>query len=358
MITVSCGLKEKNLNSREATNYLKALTILAVLANHFISEYVTDSLGGYGNGFISIFFLLSGYGIYNSLRKQSDKPLSEFLYFFIKKRLMRIYPLFWIWCVLHGFPDGILGFFALDFLHPKTAWFIPFIMQCYIVAPFLFTLTNRFKLKYSIPIVFSAFIFINILLYSTGVSPARTVGFGFRRIFFLHIFQFYLGYILAKIEQDSSCTNYFVYVNFLLLTFFVQETTPQAFLSFPGKSYIFPILLSFFVFAFCFSILSSQIIFPFQKVMNFIGTHTLSIYLFHGIGFKVLSYMGVIHHLDTSFIGIVIWILSLPLLILILAAIETTVNEFVFGKKNIKNAFDLYLKKLSINAQSKNVTMR
>jgi peptidoglycan/LPS O-acetylase OafA/YrhL len=336
------------MNSREATNYLKAFAILAVCINHFINGYITSSLKGYANGFISIFFILSGYGIYHSLKKQIDKPLSGFFAFFIKKRLMRIYPLFWIWCFLHGFPDGILGFLGLDFIHPKTLWFIPAIIQCYIFAPFLFILTHRIKLKYSFPAIFGTFAIINILLFMEGFSPIRAIG--FRNLFFLHIFQFYLGYILAKIEKDISCPKYFVYVSLFLFIFFIQETTSHAFLSFFGKRYLFPLLLSFSAFILCLSLLSSKIHLPFQKVMNFIGIHTLSIFLFHDYSFRVLSKFGIIHPNNTQLSGVLVWLLTLPLFFLIFAAIETTVNEFVFGQKSIKKAFHVYVKKLSLNA--------
>jgi hypothetical protein len=42
--------------------------------------------------------------------------------------------------------------------------------------------------------------------------------------------------------------------------------------------------------------------------------------------------------------------MTLPLFFLVCAALETTVNEFVFGEKSIKKAFDVYMKKLSFNA--------
>ena len=337
------------MNSKEVTNYLKAFAILAVCANHFINGYITKSLTGYANGFISIFFVLSGYGIYHSLKKHTNKPLSELFIVFYKKRLLRIYPLFWVWCILHSFPDGILGFFALDFVHPKTPWFIPAIIQCYIFAPLLFALTNRIKLKYTIPAIFGLFTIINILLFSKGFSPVRAIG--FRDLFFLHILQFYFGYILAQIEKDISSPKYFIYGSFMLLLFFIQETTPQAFLSFSGKEYLFSLCLSLSVFVLCLSLLTSKFDLPIPKVMNFIGIHTFSIYLFHDLSFKVLSKVGIIHHNNTELTGVLIWVMILPLFILVFAALETTVNEFVFGQKNFRNAVDSYMKKLPFSGK-------
>ena len=73
------------MKSKEVTNYLKAIAIIAVCINHFINGYVTKSLMGYGNGFISIFFILSGYGIYQSLSKHPETIKSGYLLFFFKK---------------------------------------------------------------------------------------------------------------------------------------------------------------------------------------------------------------------------------------------------------------------------------
>lgn len=332
------------MNSRETTNYLKAFAILAVCINHFINGYITNSLIGYAYGFISIFFLLSGYGIYHSLEHQIDKSFSEFIISFIKKRLMRIYPLFWLYCILTGFPDGIMGFFALDFVHPKTPWFVPAIVQCYILAPFLFILTNRIKLKYIIPAIFSVFLIVNILLFAERFSPIESIG--YHGLFFLNIFQFFLGYILAKIEKSIPCPKYFVYCSFLLLFFFIQETTPQSLLSFSGKRYLFPLLLSFTVFIFCLSLLSSTIVLPLKNVMNFIGIHSFSIYLFNGLSARVLSMLGIIHRDNTQCVGILVWIITLPFFFMLFAALETLLNEFLFGKKTIKESFGTYIKNL------------
>lgn len=332
------------MNNRDFTNYLKAIAILMVCLNHFINSYMTNSLSGYAGGFIALFFILSGYGTYHSLKNQSERPFIELLMFFLKKRFMRIYPLFWIWCVLHGFKNGILGFFALDFIHPKSPWFVPAIMQCYLVSPFLFIFSKRIQLKYGFLIISSLIILLNILLFWGDFSPLRTIG--YRKIFLLHIFLFYLGYVLAQIKKKTIYPMHYVIISFLLLIFFIQETTPQAFLSFQGKEYLFPLLFSLSVFFLCLTAFSSNIVLPFKNLMNFIGIHSYSIYLFHGISFKILSEVGIIHKQNTHLSGAIIWLLSMPLFLIALAALETVVDEFVFGKRKLKNALETYLSKL------------
>ena len=338
------------MNSREVTNYLKAFAILAVCTNHFINGYIATSLSGYANGFISIFFVLSGYGIYHSLEKHSEKQLPEFLIFFLKKRLMRIYPIFWIWCILHGFPNGILGFFALDFIYPKSPWFIPAIMQCYLVSVPLFLFFERIKLKYNFITIFTVFVFLNALLLYSNFSPIRAIG--YRGLFFLHIFQFYLGYALAKTKNNSIYPKYYAIISLFLFFFFIQETTPQEFFEFSGKDFLFPILFSFSAVLLCHTFISINFTLPFKKTFNFIGIHTYSIYLFHSYSFIVLYKMGIIFKNNTQLSGVAIWILTLPLFILIFAAMETTINEFAFGKRSIKNAINSYLNYLPINTKN------
>ena len=332
------------MNSRNATNYLKGLAILAVVANHFINNYVTDDLGGYANSLISIFFILSGYGIYYSLIKKSDQPALGLFTSFTTKRLSRIYPLYWIAYALKGFPDGIPGFFAINFSDPQTLWFVPAIVQCYVVAPFLFVLLNRTPTKLNIPIVLVSLASINAIMYSSGGEPVRALA--FQGIFFLHILQFYLGLVLAKLERYMSLNKYVFWFSFPFVLYLVQETTPQAFLSFWGSYYILPILLSLVTVVMCASLLRSQVTLPFQKILVFIGGFSYSIYLFHGTQFRVLTILGVLHKGGTHWLGIVLSLFTLPFFLLVYASFETVVNELIFGERDVRRAFELFRKRL------------
>ena len=335
---------KKDMNSREATNYLKGFAILAVLVNHFINTFLTPAFKGYASGFIAIFFVLSGYGIYHSLKKQVNKPPFGFIAYFFRKRLLRIYPLFWIICILLGFPDGILGFLGLNLIDPATPWFIPSILMCYLVAPLLFIFTNRIEAKYSFIIIITGLGLINIALFSAGLPVVKALA--YRRIFFLHIFLFYLGLLLAKTERYISSNKYLFFLSFFFLLFFIHETGSQASLSFFGKDYIFPMFFSSTVLICCASLLSSKITLPLKRAMIFMGIHSYSIYLFHIVHFKILSTLGIVEYHNTTLSGVAIWLLSLPLFIILIAAFETVVNEFVFGDRKFKNAYDIYIKKL------------
>lgn len=335
------------MNTKETTNLLKSFAILAVCGNHFIIEFISREYGGYANGFIAIFFVLSGYGIFLSLEKSKNISFSCLTAIFFQKRMLRIYPLFWFWCILHGFSNGFLGFFALDFIHPKSPWFIPAIVQCYILSIPLYYFSKCLKIATQFVFIIIVLLFTNYFLFNEGYSPIRAIG--YRDMFFLHIFQFYLGFILAqiKIRPKIFQQNYSHIFFICIFLFFVHETTSHNFIEFQGRNVFFPILFSISTVLLCFSFFQSNLKFN-TRIFSFIGTYTYSIYLFHGVSFNILSKLDIIQKHNTELTGILIWILTFPLFILFFAVIETTINEIIFGKCSPRNAVKVYLNSMKI----------
>lgn len=332
----------------DKTNYLKGLAIIAVCINHFLNGYVDVSLAGYANGFISIFFMLSGYGIYLSLNKEEKLCGTINTAEFFKKRVARIFPLFWVWCALAGFSNGWLGFFALDFVNPISPWFVPAILQCYLLAPFLFLLTKKINSSLVFFVVTLSFVvLVNLLTSYADIAPVSSVA--YRGVFFLHIFLFMLGYILAEIKFPKHLPALYSTVLFIAFVFLIQETTPQQFIIFPGKELVFPIILSLLLFCFCICLFNSSIRLPFKKAFNFAGVYSYSIYLFSGKSDGLLNKLGIIDSGSTEMAGIIFWALTLPIFILIFATFETIVNEFVFGNRSIYSAIKTFSKNLGIN---------
>jgi peptidoglycan/LPS O-acetylase OafA/YrhL len=89
-------------DTRKATETLKGLAIFVVLINHYLNDNFSGNYGGFANITISIFFLLSGYGIYLTLDKRfADNKFSwQALGAFYYDRLIRIFPLFWLALVI------------------------------------------------------------------------------------------------------------------------------------------------------------------------------------------------------------------------------------------------------------------
>ncbi len=216
-------------NTRGITEYLKGLAILAVFVNHFMNGFVTDSVVGYANGFIAVFFLLSGYGIYLSLERMSSNKDRNLLVRFATRRLVRIYPLFWVWCILHGFTNGWLGFFALDFYEPRSPWFIPAIVQCYIAAPFVFLVITRIGVVWSSVVFMALFIVLNGVLLPMGVDPVEAIG--FRGLLSLHILLFALGGVIAAARLPRHVPLYVVILMTVVYLLLIHETSERPSLS-------------------------------------------------------------------------------------------------------------------------------
>jgi peptidoglycan/LPS O-acetylase OafA/YrhL len=347
-LSLGCGSGGINMNSREITSYLKAVAILSVCLNHFVNEYISDSFKGYGNGFLSIFFILSGFGIHSSLAKLAkEKSVLGSLSSFFKKRIIRVYPLYWIWSILNGFPGAILGFFALNFVDPQFLWFIPAILQCYIIAPVLFFLYERLHFFYHIVLVTFLFALANFVLFAGDYYPAPALG--YRGMFFLHISQFCLGFYLVKIVKENLFNKYYAFFSVIFFLIFINETTPQELFVFSGKEYLFPLLLSFSAFFLCLVFLSIDIDLPFKKTLIFVGTYTYSIYIYHTYSFSILEKLGVLGDTVSIWHGMFFWILTFPLFVFFFAFIEALVNEFVLGKRRLNGALNAFLKAMSIN---------
>ncbi|NWH03710.1 acyltransferase family protein [Desulfobacter latus] len=322
----------------DISNYLKGFAIIAVYINHFIVNYTELPLGGYANGFISLFFILSGYGIYLSLEKNFIKEYYfYFLIRFFKKRLIRIYPLFWIWCGLHGFSNGYLGFLALDFIYPKSPWFIPAILQCYLISPLLFVSIKKMSFKKSLIICTLVFLILNTVLFKFAGEPFRTVG--YRGLFFQHIFIFCLGCILAKHKSFNKISIFFPIMCIIFYFLCIQETTPQPWLLFPGRKYIVPFLFPFSVFLICYSLFSNSIYLPFNPIFQLIGRYSYAIYLFHGMGFTLMFKACLINRpIDSVTQAFTVIILS-PILIYFYCSFELIISELTVGKRNFRDLF-------------------
>jgi peptidoglycan/LPS O-acetylase OafA/YrhL len=134
--------KCSSYNTIPATNTLKGVAISVVLINHYMNGHYSVNLVGIANAFVSIFFMMSGYGLYHSLNASTNevslsrKTLASFYY----GRALRIFPLFWLALVSYKMLSlqAIVGLRA-----PGHLWFIPALLQCYVLAPFIAMVSTR-----------------------------------------------------------------------------------------------------------------------------------------------------------------------------------------------------------------------
>jgi peptidoglycan/LPS O-acetylase OafA/YrhL len=330
--------------SRKKTDYLRGVAIATVVLNHFLNEYATHFMGGYANGMMSIFFILSGYGIYFSFSREIDNySLQHVIGAFWKRRILRIYPLFWIYYLLQqGFNIQVMPFLGLDFIRPVIPWFIPAIIQCYLVAPVLFLLLKKGGITVYAVIMVIGFIALNgILLFLIGYPQVPSIAYhGYNGLFFSHVLLFGAGSIIAHLSsaEPKRLSQFSVCFVTVLFIFFLHETTPQTTIHFRGSIIILEAFFLIFSALCVYALVNSDSALPFSRFFQGLGIYSYSIYLFHRYYFNGLEASGILKKYDLSLVGILICILLLPLFLAGITYFEEIVNRIVNGNFDFKEA--------------------
>lgn len=235
---------------------------------------------------VDIFLFLSGIGIYYSYTKNNNKK------YFYKKRFLRILPVTMIITILFSFSlfrcnyltetDFWASISFANFLlnignFPIWYWYIPSILILYLFSPFVIDSYNKCSNKRNFYILTFIIVFI-LLLLSSMPSMDRFKIFTTRIPIYLIGLKF--GELSFKDKYMPKSHIVFYLENALLaigIIFFLDKH-PNDF-----SGIISNVLLLFPVIAF--SIISSLLLNKFKfckfKVINFIGTITLEIYLLH-----------------------------------------------------------------------------
>jgi peptidoglycan/LPS O-acetylase OafA/YrhL len=287
-------------NTKDSTNTLRGIAILIILINHYLNLNVSITNIGFANLWVAIFFILSGYGIQHSLGKtfNNGKQQSALQYFrFYYSRIIRIFPLFLMAylseCLI--FKTPLFLFTVLGIRADTHLWFIPAIIQCYILAPFIHVLINKHRILMLV-IIISTFVFFNVY-FSSNYAPElliivlKKMHMYWRHIFFLYLVIFSLSMFIPKIESGwHKITNHEKILYYCLLVgvvifsmLFVQyNTILPGMYAFTVKT-TYPLLLIIF--------LSIYLIFNKIKipVISFVGENAYPIYLFHMIFYLTVN---------------------------------------------------------------------
>ena len=282
-----------------STNSLKGLAICAVLINHFLNLNINGDYLGFAGLFVSLFFMVSGYGIHYSLERSgfAATPRLKILLRFYFNRLVRIYPLFitayLIQCLV--FSDVMLTWTFLGIHALGHYWFIPAIMQCYLLAPFLFIGIKRHRFL-SLNILVITFVTVNLLLNSASV-PAnigwtlRFIHLHWRDVYCLYLLLFGLSMFLplyfdswAQVPSYEKKYFFILLVSVVLtiaIVFKYQESTYD--LSSLFTKTICPLIILYTAAAY---LISNNLQFP---LLAWIGKAAYAIYLFHIIMYRSID---------------------------------------------------------------------
>ncbi len=276
---------------RKNTDYLKGLAIFMIMAGHYFKKLVPGQYVIGGNGFVSIFFVLSGYGLYHSLARQFGKNADlRGLAMFYLRRAKRLYPLYWIslllWAKLNVLALPVPVLLATDFTDPPFLWFIPAILQCYLLAPFLFLIIQRFALP---GLGGLAVVLLALGLAAPGLGVPHERVWVYRDLHFNSIIMFLLGMSIPLLRAQHFlpvgrkwATLFF----FLFILIIIQQRFEL--IALPGGKTLSALLLTATVLFFCASFMELQGPAPLEKIFQRLGVYTYSLYVFHPLYFRFI----------------------------------------------------------------------
>jgi len=132
--------------SRLTTDALKGVAILGVLLSHYVYHEIGNQpmLVSALNGYLGLFFVISGLGIEASLeRRLARGGAFPAVGRFYLDRALRIYPAYylglWTMVAISGKPYGLAAY--TGYISPY--WFITSILHCYAAAPLFHVMLGR-----------------------------------------------------------------------------------------------------------------------------------------------------------------------------------------------------------------------
>ena len=258
-------------------------SILWIMMLHFTFNQIKPLgfIAQYGFAGVDIFIMVSGFGLYCSLDKDSD------ILHFYKKRVLRIFPTYY----LIGYVDHLLFFHDnfLTFLYKYTTigfwtgnsyaeWFVPSILMLYLISPLIKMIIDR---KWFVILGFITFILFLIAYYFTDKEYI------FDRAHFFFIYRipaFIFGMLCAYwIKQNASNKYYFIFLIAGIPCFL--HFFPQHHYLYIYKYYSLAFLLPLFTFL---MILLSKITKFTYPLLSKIGQASLEIYLIQGMFFALV----------------------------------------------------------------------
>ena len=190
------------INTRNDTNFLRALAIVLILNSHLDNFYPVQQLatgGMIGNAF---FFMLSSLGLYLSWQTKQQNDFQSWY----SQRIIRIYPAVWITIIFIILPLAIYSgslnaqsfFEKMGMFFFPPFWFLQALMIYYLLA---FFILKRFS--YRLLLVFSAsilsvyivyyYFYLDLTIFSIETNSLRQIFY-----FLIFLWGIYLGAVKEK----------------------------------------------------------------------------------------------------------------------------------------------------------------
>ena len=264
---------------------IMGMAILWIMMLHFTFTQIKPLgfIAQYGFAGVDIFIMVSGFGLFFSLDK--DRNIKHFY----KKRLLRIFPTYYIIGVIASiflFHDSIFNYLyrysTIGFWigGPYWAWYVPAIVALYFTAPFLKKIIDLGEMAIIICIVISVLIISYIMIAKEIVSTREP------HIFLLYrIPTFLFGMVCAFWQKKAVSTKSFYIIMLMGLPCFIL-LFPHHHSIYNYKYFSLAFLLPLFIIVFITFIKNCQILNP---IFSTIGKASFEIYLIQGIFFHAIN---------------------------------------------------------------------
>lgn len=309
-----------NLLSKYRTQ-LMGLAMLLILIFHtgidVKSINIIRSIKDIGDVGVDIFLLLSGIGLYFSYSKNRNKK------YFYKKRVLRILPTFMpvaiVWycafAIVFGgnISDILLGVTTLGFWIKGsiTWWFISAILVLYAFTPFYLDFMNRNPKKIT---VISSLFFIMLGLLIRFTTLDNTLD--YLLIFICRVPIFIIGLYIGNIIINKEK----IYLNSNTICFFTISSSIVSLLIVNPNFIYIPFVLKYYAYiplSLGMCLVASKALDKFNdndfRLLTFLGTYSLEMYLFHEKILWILSFSERIIIIDKYhiLINIIAYLLAL-----------------------------------------------
>lgn len=324
-------------DTRATTSYLKGVAILTVIIGHYALSYQSAFYERFLTEYsmvLALFFVLSGFGIVQSLERRhaAAPPGRRILPGFYFDRAFRIYIPYWLMlATVTLFPISFfLRQFDLEVLAiylgaPKVSWFVTAILECYLLAPFLFRVLQRLGDKgFAVfnGLLASASLVVSYLLIDgrDWSGSSAMVALMFRQFFLGHVVMFSFGMMLpfavARYGERSRRSWLLLALSLaaLLLSFYLGRFGIR----------IYPLFVASTI-AFCLMMIIVRPPLPLGRLIILLGTCSYTLYMFHRVFFMLLDEAGLT--VDGSRASILYTLLLSPLLVLFCVFLERSLQR-------------------------------